>query len=554
MFRTFRKHQSWLMIVIMGLTIVAFVVFFSPSARFSSRQGGAANLGSIDGQPISLEDYRKAETEARLGYFFRYGRWPGNNDATTTGFDLQSQTYYRLFPIQKLKDLDIKVDDLSVAQRAAIYIRNLLQGKTVPVSVFVEQVLGRDASAEDFERYLRNDIGIQQLVALGAMSAELMPPQETQFLYEYEHQERATEAVFFSVSNYLAKVPSPSPEAVAQFYTNQMAVYRLPERVQVNYVEFGVTNRFAQAEKQLTNLTELVEANFENMGTNYLAIADTPEAAKEKIREKLLQQQATIDAQREANDFLTEVYSNQAPQLSDFMGVAKAKGLPVKVTQPFGEDYGPDEFYGGPNFATVAFSLSTNDPIAGGPITGGQDVYAIAFDKRLPSEIPPLTKIHDKVVADYQHQQALLLARLAGQAFDASVTNGLAGGKNFSEIATNAGFHAVAVPPFSLSTQTLPEVEDQADLNTYKQIVFATQPGHASRFVPDQNGGLIVFVERVLPVDEAKMKSELPAFVQSVRQVREQEAINLWMQKGMNESLSGTPLQRESGSAASAAD
>ena len=56
-----------------------------------------------------------------------------------------------------------------------------------------------------------------------------------QDLYKREHQEVATEAVFFSASNYLAGVTVP-PSALAQFYTNRLAVYRLPERVQVSYV------------------------------------------------------------------------------------------------------------------------------------------------------------------------------------------------------------------------------------------------------------------------------------------------------------------------------
>ena len=40
-----------------------------------------------------------------------------------------------------------------------------------------------------------------------------------------------------------------------------MAAYRLPERVQVNYVAFEISNRMAQAEAELvkTNFTEMID-------------------------------------------------------------------------------------------------------------------------------------------------------------------------------------------------------------------------------------------------------------------------------------------------------
>ena len=71
-------------------------------------------------------------------------------------------------------------------------------------------------------------------------------------------------------------------EAISQFYTNQQANYRVPEMVQVSYVKYGVSNYLAKAEDEWkkTNFTEVVESNFQRLGTNYVSLGKTPEEAR----------------------------------------------------------------------------------------------------------------------------------------------------------------------------------------------------------------------------------------------------------------------------------
>ena len=59
--------------------------------------------------------------------------------------------------------------------------------------------------------------------------------------------------------------------------------------MQVSYVRFNVTNFLAQAETQIgTNLAELVEMNYQRLGSNYFADAKTPDEAKGKIRQQII--------------------------------------------------------------------------------------------------------------------------------------------------------------------------------------------------------------------------------------------------------------------------
>ena len=92
------------------------------------------------------------------------------------------------------------------------------------------------------------------------LPGELVTPQEAAAVYQREYQEFSAQIVFFSASNYLSSV-TVTPAAVAQFYTNYLAAYRLPDRVQVSYVEFKLTNFWRRRRNgQVTNLDEVVEA------------------------------------------------------------------------------------------------------------------------------------------------------------------------------------------------------------------------------------------------------------------------------------------------------
>ena len=549
MFGTFRKHQTWLWAVIIAAIIVSFVYYFSPASKLNNSRGGPVNLGSINGERVSQEQYVDARREIYLRYFFMSdGHWPGD-DAKKMGFDTERETYQWLLLIQKQEELGIHTGSDVIAQIAKNMISRFQKDGVTSPAIFVQQVLQpQGLQLEDFERFVRHYLGVQELVATIGLSGELVAPQEAAALYEREHQELATEGVFFSVSNYLASVTA-APDAISQFYSNRLANYRLPDRVQVSYVKFGVSNLLAQAEADLmkTNLTEIIDANYQRLGTNYFRDAKTPEESKAKIREELIRGRALGEARKKALEFARLLFDKDPARAEDLEKLAKEKGLTVSISTPFDREEGPKDFEMGADFTKASFKLTPEQPLAG-PLMGKDGAYVIALNKKLPSEIPSLEQIRARVTADYRHSQAIFTARIEGAAFHKTLTNGLAQGKTFSAICATSKFKPMTLPPFSLSTRALPEVEDHVSLdgrNGLKQIAFSTTPGMASSFVPTNDGGLILYVKSRLPLDETRMKAELPGFAASVRQNRQTEAFNEWFRKEMEKGLRDTPLARQ---------
>ncbi|HUB87941.1 MAG TPA: peptidylprolyl isomerase [Verrucomicrobiae bacterium] len=537
MIGTIRKHSKWLWLIIATVTIVSFVAFFNPAGRMNNPNGGGAggDFGSVYGKKITQDEYISARNEFMLAMFFRNNyEWPDK----LSDDEMARNVYERLLLIQKADDMGISVGDNEAATMANMLLRSpelvralKINGDSVPSDVFEKLVLQpQGLTVLDFENFIRHDLAIQQLEQSLGMAGALVTPQEAASIYQGEHGELTAQIVFFSASNYLSQV-QVTPEAVAQYYTNAMADYRLPDRVQVNYVVFNVTNYLTQAKEELakTNLDQIMDNLYLRYGTNFFPDATTPDEIKAKFRDLLIRQQALADASKPANAFATTVFdlNPDKPQPADLATVAKQQGLAVKTTAPFDEQTGPREFDASAKFIQAAFDLNSDQPFAG-PISCSDGVYVIALDKALPSEIPPLADIRAQVARDFQMHQAAALARNDGAAFAQNLTNSLARGGNFAVASVAAGYVPEMLSSFSLSTPELPELGGRAELSEIKQVAFTIGVGHASGFVPTQDGGFVLYVNSRQPADEAKMETDLPQFLVALRDRGESEAFNEW--------------------------
>jgi len=300
MIGTIRKHSKWLWLVIIIATVISFIYWGAGTSRMSSDRGMVRqNFGSIYGHKVTEQAYYEARNDFYLFYWFNYGlEWPDRNPNFTDA-TLQREIYIRLMLLQKAADLGIHVDDDEVVTVANGLLRSIGRNRQpMPLSEFERLVLHpKGLTAQDFKNFARETLIVEQLQQAIGLTGELITPQEAAIAYQRVHQQLSAQIVFFSASNYLSAV-TVTPEAVASFYTNYLANYRLPNRVQVNYVAFELSNYLAAAEQKLgpTNLNDQVDGIYRQYGLKGVPDAKTPEEAKAKIREALLEQQAAKEA------------------------------------------------------------------------------------------------------------------------------------------------------------------------------------------------------------------------------------------------------------------
>ncbi|HEY1661927.1 MAG TPA: SurA N-terminal domain-containing protein [Verrucomicrobiae bacterium] len=563
MIGTIRKHSSWLWIIIAGATIVTFVWWGAsvPTRGGGGGGGGGGDFGSIYGKDITQDEYSAAKNDYFIFSWLHNGfQWP-DQDPNLSNFQIDQQIYLRIMLLRKAQMMGITADDKAAESAAGNLLSSPdlmrafhVRGGSVPIDSFVKGVLQpKGFTADDLERFARNDLILQQLVQSIGMAGQLFTPEEAASAWRRENEDRKAQIVFFSATNYLAQVPV-SEMNVGGFYTNYMSYYRLPDRVQISYVEFNVTNYLTAAEKKIgaTNLDFQVSSIFAQDGMEGVPDAKTPDEAKAEIRQFVIRKEAMTEANNDANTFANAVFQQTPASPANLALLARKKELVVKTPAPFSQQYGPSEFIAPEAFTKSAFSLTSDDAFAG-PVQGPYAYYVMALDKQLPSEIPPLTAIHDEVARDYQTQVALALARRAGTNFVTTLNLRLLSGRTFPAVCVAAGLDSEELPPFSLSTTEVPELKNRAGLPQIKQAAFGTLVGHASDFEQTDEGGFILYVEKQLPPDEAAMKTQMPQYLAQVRREQSFELFQDWVNGEAGRQLRSIPQLAKELQAAQAA-
>ena len=451
MIGTIRKHSSWLWILIAGLTIVSFVLFMGTGPARNGGRSAGNGFGTLYGKEVSAEDYARSQRDFYFYYWLHYGAFPDHN-ANVKREDIDRETYVRLMLMRKAQKLGIHIGEDAVVTAANEMLRSLGRGgQPVPMDQFVSQVLAREGlTLADFRNYLRSELTTQQLITTLGLSGTFVTPQEVGQLYDREHQEVSAQAVFFAASNYLANV-SLTPAAIAQFYTNRMAAYRQPDRVQVNYVAFAASNYLAQAtaEWAKTNFNDYIDADYRQNGQTEFPDAKSPEEAKAKIRERLIHKRALEDAKVAANEFAGVLFAQDPVKPENLTALAKQKSLILSTTAPFDKQGGPEDFNAPVTFTDAAFKMSADEPLAG-PVPGPEAFYILALAQQIPSSIPTLEQIRSRVTQDFENYTATAQAQSAGTNFQVTAAVQLAVGKTFAQAAIGAGQLPVVLSPVFL--------------------------------------------------------------------------------------------------------
>jgi hypothetical protein len=532
--------------VIIAATIISFVYYFAPNSR-NGNQGpdtSGVNLGSINGDPITLDQFRSALQEGRILYRINYGEWPDSGDKKK---DLERLADQRLLLDAELEEYHIT----ATPEAGARFLKQLLGIKptdVVPTDKILDTLdkLGKEGGVtrNDFDRFARHQAGQEYLAALVGMTGKLITPTEAEVFYRRENEPMETERVSFPATNFYALITSTEKD-IEEFYTKRQADYRVPDRIQVNYVAFNTSNYLATAEKELdTNLDDHINQEYLQAGA--AAFKDesgaqlSAEAAKAKIKQGLLQYRELIEARKDANSFLTDLsqgHDDQHPYApGDLATLAAARHLTVKTTEPFDLKSAPKDLIVPLKTLRTLFSLRDDDPddkdrsmlYASSPLVGEEAVYVAGLQKRIPSEIQPLSVVHDKVVADYRESKALELAKAAGTRFEKALGEGLAQGKTFDTMCAAQFVRPQALSQFSLASTSIPEVPEKSEFEQLQDIAGKMQPGQCSPFIPTDDGGFLLYVKTRLPVDDAVMQRDLPAFVARMRQQFQIAAFNAW--------------------------
>ncbi|MCI0538031.1 MAG: peptidyl-prolyl cis-trans isomerase [Verrucomicrobiales bacterium] len=549
MFATIRRHQKWLWIVISTLTIVSFVWFFSPASQSGGGSGRNENavIGSIYGQPLRRGDYFQAAREARLQFVFNYQQWPGDNPMVRKMGMIERDTTNRLVLLKKIEQFNVQVSEAAVADwivKAELFQDPNSHSFSKDMhDRMVKEMFPRklDVRQKDFEDFVRHQVAFEHLINVLGLTGELVTPQEAESLYRRENEQVDTRIVANPSSNFLAQV-TLDPAAIATFYTNQQAAYRTPERMQISYVRFDVTNFLSAADqtlaKQDTNtLNQQIDRVYQQRGPDFYKGPNgeplSPEQAKQRIRDEGRHAEARVEAQKKAIEFMEQLFELKPVGPDNLEKLAAATGYQVAVSQLFSQFEEPPGLDLPDGFARAAFKLTAEEPFLDAPVVTENAVYVVSLKSRHPSAQPPLDQVRERVIADFQKSQARLLAKTAGMELQRKLSAAMAQGKTFETAAAEAGTEVIDLPPISQKTPSVAELRGQADLGAIKNIAFTLTPAQLSGYNETADGGFVLYLEKRVPVTDAQVREALPEYMKTLRQSRRNEAFSGWLRKEM---------------------
>jgi hypothetical protein len=565
MIGTIRRHQQWLWGVIIAATIFSFVYYLSPTQRYNYgqvRSGSGPDLGSVNGEAVTVEQWQAAERQAHFYFRLRTGAWP--NDTEEQKKQIRAWAERSLMIDSLIRQYKV-VPTTDAAARFAKQLLGVPPDQPLPADKFqdfVKNELMRKGglTLDDFDRFVRNQMGEQYLASLFGLSGALITPKEAEFFCRRDNTPMVTEVVTFPTANYYGAT-APTPAELQDFFTKHQAEYRLPDRIQINYVVFDPSNYTAQADKLLgTNLDERVDQYYHQQGPDSFKDESgkvlSVEAAQARIKKQMHQFAAAQEAMKDANGFLGQLgegHDEAHPfSPSDLFKLAKTKGLAVKTTEPFDEQSGSPDLNLPPKPLHLLFSLRENDPddadhsllYVSSPLPGENAIYVAGLQKRLPSELRTLAQVHEEAVRDYRDEKALDLAREAGRKFAAAIQAGLTQGKSFDALCAAQNFTPQSLPPFALTSTNAPATMEKSDFVRLQETAYALPVGMASGFIPSSDGGFVVHVKQRLPVDEALITRQLPYYLAKLRSDRQMAAFQEWFGRQYQLHLVPIPSER----------
>lgn len=551
MFGTIRKHQQWLWVIIVAGVIISFTAFFGPNQpSLGSMFGGGPDRGNIDGIPVTQDLIHRANRLTKLReHLF--------NSRGSSASENEQQVLQTMLVLGKLKSGKIDVSDEEVGK----WIKdNLTDPKTGQFNykAFLERtIIPAGFSEVEFTDFARFELGRRHLVDLVIAPGKWVSPLEAETTVRNGLEETIASAVVFPFTNYTAAV-QVQEAAVQLFYSNRIASYLIPARVQASYVQFLASNHLAQADAELAKLGDLttqLEAMYQQRGADSFRDETgnvlTKEAAIAKIKEEQRKGISLGLARAQCVAFynkLNEALGNDTGKPDgtkfSFEAVAAASQQPILTTVPFARYSPVPGFMTARNLGDKIFSLSGEAPYTE-PVTTDTGVYVFSVKQRIPEEYKPFDLVRTDVVEAYKREQAGLLARAAGKSFYEAATNGLAQGKSFASIAAEKGLKAVDLPPISLANRQMPGFEAYA--RELAEVGMNQKPGTVSDYASSSVGGFVLAVKERRPADEAKVKEQMASSVERLRDMNEYIAYEQWVTRefeksGLNKYLRQTTV------------
>ena len=509
-----KSSRSWFIYLAIGAIVVVFI-FWGVGSYKSARSQEAAE---VNGTTIPMAEFMRHYNDLVKQYQERAAGelTPEMVKALRLKEMALSQLVEETLIIQAAPRLGLGVTDAELRHQIQSYPYFQKDGK------FDEQrynwLLSRShLSPQDFEAGERQRLLLRKVIAEVTSLAKVSDA-ELQEIFRISQEEADVNYLTISPDKYLAQ-ENPGDEAVARYYKENEAEFRLPDRARVNYLVFKTKDYL----KKVKLAPDAVPAFLKEHQDEYVR----PKAIRARQIVLALPAQAT-DAQRRQLTQKAQTLGRQAQAGADFADLARANSQDA-ATKDKGGDLGVvKRGQNPPEWDKVAFSLK---PGAVGLAATPTGIYLIKVEEIKETEaVPDAAKQVEQRLTEEQAQQ---LAKDAAQQAQKELAQG-----SPQAVAQKLGVTPQETPLFGLQ-DAVPGLGVQPAFN---QAALHLKPQEVSKVVELPDGLAVLkgveYQAAHLPT-LAQIKDQVKAALKKslARKKAEQEAARL-----LGELKGGKPL------------
>jgi hypothetical protein len=488
MINILRRNQQFLMIIITVLVIIAFVWLYNGTQfdriihdEVAKIYGRPISQAAVDRQArrfqlcVDLQLYDMLQDLAGLGGFDRNQMY-------------ENFVWNSMVLRHEAGELQVQPTDDQVAHE----IRNLRSFQTsgnfdpAKYNEFLQQKLSpRGFTTDDLEDLVRDHLRLQKLKELLASTISVSPA-EVRLAYEQTRQKVEVAVIRLKLAEF-QKTVKLTDDDLKKAYEQRKETLKSEEKRKVQLVKFELS----EEEKKLTG-RERIDA-----------------------LQKLANQ---------ANEFTQAVLEKE----SQFQDVAAKMQAPVAATQLFTQAEPDPLLAANPAATGAAFRLTKEDPHS--DVIQSENGFIVLHLEEVV-EAKPLTfeEARPTLTETLTHERARETLELKAAELRGKLEASLKAGKTFTDAAAAAGQKAEKLPPFSPAEPPADPAAEGEDFGQIQQHASQLPAGQLSQFVPNEAGGLLLFVEKRLPIDEEKFAKEKDEFAKAYARSKQMLTFQEWL-------------------------
>lgn len=477
--------------IILGVIVVSFVGFFTPTMRAANRQQKSKPAGELFGKKVSQEEYSRAKYHTYIWYILSTGRMVPMTDELNSA--LRSEAWRRVAVLRKAQAEGVPVTNKEVVQQMQSLPLFRAENGAFDINIYKAVLQKLEMTDPQAEELFREQIAIYKQMYRPTQAALISPDELKKAYHLYTDRFVIDYAVVPRAQ--IEKTVTVSKEVAQALFDENKEAFRQPAKVRVSYVEFPVSGFVANAVIPEGAALQIYNNNRENYRaetTNINAAVEYKpfESVESEITAQLKKIAAIKLAAGAASEFVAAVMPKAEGARPDFTGAAAAAGLKIKTLPAFGVK---DELAGidaSAPFRQAAFTLEDDTYSSFSDAVVGKDtVYVLSLEKRYPAFVPTFDVV-EKEVTDAARDRAVAQA-LAARAVEVqkAVAKATEGGADFK----------TAVKPFGLKVQTTPEFDLSAEpTSQYAETIVEqcknVKQGKLCAPAPVQEGVLLAYV------------------------------------------------------------